>query len=142
MVSDDIPNGHAEFKCCPPIRDAVNRDLLWAALLDGTIDCVVSDHSPCVAELKRVDDGDLMQAWGGISTLGLGLSIMWTEASKRGIDISKVSRWMSQNTAKHASLDGVKGQISVGFDGDLIFWDPDTQFTVSLNMIQWNVNLK
>jgi hypothetical protein len=58
LASDSIPDGRPEFKCCPPIRDAANREALWAALLDGTIDCVVSDHSPCVAELKKLDQGD------------------------------------------------------------------------------------
>lgn len=138
LNSEDIPNGHAEFKCCPPIRDASNQDLLWAALLDGTIDCVVSDHSPCVAELKKVNDGDLMQAWGGISTLGLGLSIMWTEGKKRGIDIATISRWMSENTAKHASMDSSKGKLEVGYDADLIFWDPDTFFTVRYSLQLFN----
>ena len=76
-----VPRGRPEFKCCPPVRGAANRDALWAALADGTLDCVVSDHSPCVAALKRLDDGDIMAAWGGISTLGLGLSLAYESGS-------------------------------------------------------------
>lgn len=46
LTSEEVPEGATAFKCCPPIREASNRELLWEGLLDGTIDCVVSDHSP------------------------------------------------------------------------------------------------
>ena len=131
LASDSIPDGRPEFKCCPPIRDATNREALWAALLDGTIDCVVSDHSPCVAELKNLDQGDIMGAWGGISTLGFGLSLLWTEARKRDVPIGTILRWVSENTANHAGLGDTKGKIAVGYDADLVIWDPDTQYIVS-----------
>jgi len=132
LASDDdsIPDGRPEFKCCPPIRDAANREALWAALLDGTIDCVVSDHSPCVAELKRLEQGDVMRAWGGISTLGFGLSLLWTEGRKRKVPIGTILRWVSENTASHAGLGDTKGKIAVGYDADLVIWDPDAQYTV------------
>ncbi len=77
-----IPDGATEFKCCPPIRDDANRDALWAGLLDGTIDCVVSDHSPSTADLKTDDWG---LAWGGIAGLQVGFRAVWTEAVRRGI---------------------------------------------------------
>jgi allantoinase len=130
LASDSIPDGRPEFKCCPPIRDVANREALWAALLDGTIDCVVSDHSPCIAELKKLDQGDIMGAWGGISTLGFGLSLLWTEARKRNVPIGTILRWVSENTASHAGLGDTKGKIAVGFDADLVIWDPDAQYTV------------
>lgn len=130
LSAERIPHGHPEFKCCPPVRDEANRDLLWDALLDGTIDFVVSDHSPCVAELKRLEAGDIMGAWGGISTLGLGLSVLWTEAQNRGANIEQVLRWTSFNTAKHASLESCKGSLRVGWDADMVFWDPDAEFEV------------
>jgi allantoinase len=130
LASDSIPNGRPEFKCCPPIRDAANREALWAALLDGTIDCVVSDHSPCVAELKRLDRGDVVGAWGGISTLGFGLSLLWTEGRKRSVPVGTILRWVSENTASHAGLGDRKGKIAAGYDADLIIWDPDVQYTV------------
>ncbi|KAG8918778.1 hypothetical protein FRC01_001656 [Tulasnella sp. 417] len=134
LNAEHIPHGHPEFKCCPPIRDNSNRELLWEGLLDGTIDCVVSDHSPCVASLKRVeDDGDFMKAWGGISTLGLGLSLLWTEATnnRKEVSIGDIIEWTSVKTAKHASLEGVKGSIEVGYDGDFIIWDPEAEFLVN-----------
>ena len=118
LAAQHIPHGRPEFKCCPPIRDERNREALWAALGEGTIDCVVSDHSPCVAALKKVDEGDVMGAWGGISTLGLGLSILWTEARTRGVPIGRLVDWLCVRTARHAGLDGRKGRIAVGLDAD------------------------
>src|SRR5262245_23431408 len=90
LSSETIPDGRTEFKCCPPIRDSANCDQLWDALKEGIIDCVVSDHSPCIAELKNIDTGNVMTAWGGISTLGLGLSLLWTEGKKRGVGIKQI----------------------------------------------------
>ncbi|KAF9029014.1 allantoinase [Hymenopellis radicata] len=131
LSADMIPHGHPEFKCCPPIREEGNRDLLWEALIEGTIDCVVSDHSPCVAQLKKLDEGDIMGAWGGISTLGLGLSLLWTEGRKRNVRIGKILDWTSAKSAKHAGLDDCKGKLQVGYDGDFIVWDPEAQFEVT-----------
>lgn len=132
FISSHVPSGHPEFKCCPPIRDEANREALWAALGDGTIDFVVSDHSPCVASLKTVDDGNFMKAWGGVSGLGLGLSALWTGASKRGYSIGKVLEWTSMRTAVHARLDDRKGGITVGNDADLIIWDPTKEVQVGV----------
>ncbi|KAG2132676.1 hypothetical protein BD769DRAFT_1448980 [Suillus cothurnatus] len=131
LSADDIPHGQPEFKCCPPIRSDSNRDALWEALIDGTIDCVVSDHSPCVAELKKFEEGNIMTAWGGINSLGFGLSLLWTEGRKRGISLGQIIRWTSEETAKHAGLSSSKGRLSVGYDGDLVIWDPTAEFKVS-----------
>lgn len=130
LDSGVIPDGRPEFKCCPPIRDAINRDELWDALKNGEIDCVVSDHSPCVAELKRVGEGDIMGAWGGISTLGLGLNLLWTEGRKRGFGVRDVVRWCCESTAKHVGLQDVKGSLRVGMDADLVVWDPEAEVKV------------
>ena len=46
LAAEDIGDGQTQFKCCPPVREAANADLLWQALADGVIDIVVSDHSP------------------------------------------------------------------------------------------------
>ncbi|KAG2108825.1 hypothetical protein BD769DRAFT_1498625 [Suillus cothurnatus] len=128
LSADDIPHGQPEFKCCPPIRSDSNRDALWEALIDGTIDCVVSDHSLCVAELKNFEEGNIMTAWGGINSLGFGLGLLWTEGRKRGISFCQIIRWTSEETAKHAGLSSSKGRLSVGYDGDLVIWDPTAEF--------------
>ena len=132
LSSDEIPNGKPVFKCCPPIRESSNRELLWEALKDGTIDFVVSDHSPCVADLKKLDDGDIMSAWGGISALGLGLSLLWTETQKnrKDVGLSQIVNWTSTATSKRAGLDARKGAIKVGADADIVFWDPEAEYQV------------
>jgi allantoinase len=135
LSSEGIPDRRPEFKCCPPIRDDANREALWDALLDGTIDCVVSDHSPCIAELKKLVEGDIMGAWGGISTLGFGLSLLWTEGRKRNVPIGTIVQWMSEKTASHAGLGDRKGKIAVGYDADFVIWDPDVQYTVRVSSL-------
>ena len=82
--AQSIADGATQFKCCPPIREADNREDLWTALGRGDIDCIVSDHSPCVPELKGLEHGDFGTAWGGISSLQIGLPAVWTEARRRG----------------------------------------------------------
>ncbi len=129
FTSEEIPAGATQFKCCPPIREAQNREQLWDGLADGVIDCVVSDHSPCTAELKRFDSGDFGAAWGGISSLQLGLPVVWTEARRRGHTLSDVVRWMAQNPAELAGLPN-KGRIAVGAAADFCVLAPDESFTV------------
>jgi allantoinase len=118
--------GGTEFKCCPPIRDAANRDALWQALRDGVLDCVVSDHSPCPPALKA---GGFDTAWGGITSVQLGFSAVWTSAAARGFTLSDVARWMSTAPARLAGLSR-KGAIAVGRDADLAVVDPDATWTV------------
>jgi allantoinase len=130
FAAEEIADGATEFKCAPPIRDASNREALWAALRDGTIDMIVSDHSPCPPEMKRKDTSDFFAAWGGIASLQIGLPAVWTEASRRGFTIEEVTRWMCSNPAKLAGLNRRKGEIAPGRDADLIVWDPEEEFTV------------
>jgi allantoinase len=124
-----IPDGATRFKCCPPIRDADNRDALWAALGSGDIDMVVSDHSPCTAELKRSETGDFADAWGGIASLQLGLPVVWTSARERGVPLADVVRWMATAPARRVGLAG-KGEIAVGADADLCVFAPDEPWVV------------
>jgi allantoinase len=130
LTAEEVPDGATEFKCCPPIREAVNQDALWDGLIDGTIDCVVSDHSPSTADLKHFDTGDFGQAWGGISSLQLGLPAIWTEARRRGRTLDDVVRWMAAAPAALAGLTGRKGAIAPGHDADFAVLAPDETFTV------------
>ncbi|GAA2808706.1 allantoinase AllB [Saccharopolyspora taberi] len=131
FAAEEIPDGATQFKACPPIREARNRELLWKGLADGIIDCVVSDHSPCTADLKRFDIGDFGVAWGGVSSLQLGLSAVWTQARVRGYALSDVVRWMARRPAEIAGLRR-KGAISVGHDADLCVFAPDDAFVVDV----------
>lgn len=134
LTAEDIPDGATEFKCCPPIRDRVNQDQLWAALADGTIDCVVSDHSPCLPELKRADTGDFAAAWGGVASVQLGLPATWTEARRRGHGLADVVGWMARGPADLAGLPH-KGRLVVGADADLVAFDPDASFDVDPDLL-------
>ena len=129
FAADEIPGGATAFKCCPPIRDAANRDALWTGLGAGLVSAVVSDHSPAPAALKRLDDGDFGEAWGGIASLQLGLAAVWTSARARGFGLPDVVRWMSQGPADLVGLQQ-KGRIAVGADADLVAFAPDDTFTV------------
>jgi allantoinase len=129
LAAEEIPAGATQFKCCPPIRDEANRGRLWAGLQSGAIDCVVSDHSPCTADLKCLDSGDFGDAWGGIASLQLGLPVVWTQARQRGIELSEVVRWMSSAPARIAGLSR-KGIIAVGADADLCVFAPDDAWVV------------
>jgi allantoinase len=126
LDSAAIPSGATEFKCCPPIRDAANADRLWAALAEGLITCVVSDHSPCLAELKKPD---FAAAWGGIASVQLGLPVMWTAARERGHTLAEVADWMARRPADLVGLYD-KGRITVGADADLVAFDPEATFVV------------
>ena len=114
-------------KCSPPVREAANRDRLWAGLREHTLDLVVSDHSPCTAEMKAKGDWD--QAWGGISSLQLGLPLVWTQARTRGIGLPQVAAWMSAAPARLAGLTA-KGRIKPGHDADFCVLAPEESFTV------------
>lgn len=129
LSAEEIPSGATQFKCCPPIREADNRDLLWSGLEGGIIDCIVTDHSPCTVDLKRLDSGDFGEAWGGIASLQVGLPVIWTEARRRGCSLVNVARWMAENPAKQVGLVD-KGRIAVGNVADFAVFAPDDAFIV------------
>ncbi|XP_026200559.1 allantoinase, mitochondrial isoform X2 [Anabas testudineus] len=130
LCAEHIPAGATQFKCCPPIRGANNQEQLWSALKAGQIDMVVSDHSPCTPDLKKMDSGDFTQAWGGISSLQFGLPLFWSSARKRGFQLSDVVRLLSRKTAQLCSLDNQKGTLAPGYDADLVIWEPERTFQV------------
>jgi allantoinase len=129
LSAEMVPDGHTEFKCCPPIRGAANREALWDALTDGTIDCVVSDHSPSTADLKHLHTGDFARAWGGVASLQLGLPLTWTAARSRGLGLASVVGWMSTAPAALTGLTR-KGAIAPGRDADLVVFAPEASFEV------------
>jgi allantoinase len=127
--AEEILDGATQYKCCPPIREADNRELLWRGLAEADIDCIVSDHSPCTPELKRLDIGDFGIAWGGIAGLQVGLSAVWTEARRRGFSLCDVVRWMAERPAALAGLNR-KGHIALGYDADFAVFAPDDAWLV------------
>lgn len=128
FAAEDIGDGATLLKCAPPIRDEANRLALWEGLRDGTIDLVASDHSPCLPEMKK---GSFKEAWGGIASLSLGLSVMWTRAVTNGFGLADLSRWMALEPARLAGLEGHKGGLAVGCDADFVVFSPEETFTVT-----------
>jgi allantoinase len=158
LAAEGIQEGDTRHKCCPPIRSQSNQDGLWEELLqdqaDGVIQTVVSDHSPCTPEIKLLpphlapkkdpsegemqgpeEKGDFFSAWGGISSVGLGLPILWTEGLKRNSEFSveEIVRWCCRNTAKQVGLEKTKGDLGVGFDADIVVFDDKAEFLVEPN---------
>jgi allantoinase len=125
LTAESVPDAAPEFKCCPPIRDAGNREELWRGLAEGLIDSVVSDHSPTTAAEKNRGGGDLQQAWGGISGLQVGFTAVAAGALERGLGLAEVSRWMSSSTAALVGLEATKGHLGAGADADLLVYRPE-----------------
>jgi len=153
LAAENIRNGDTRHKCCPPIRTQSNQDGLWDELLrdnDSVIRTVVSDHSPCPPELKLLpphltginvptspsqvdkEPGNFFSAWGGVSSVGLGLPILTTSVheNKRAIKAEDIAQWCCANTASQVGLEKSKGQLAVGFDGDLCVFDDETEWVV------------
>nr|MDQ3083088.1 amidohydrolase family protein [Gemmatimonadota bacterium] len=124
FASEEILDGATEYKCAPPIRGSIERELLWDAVIAGDIDLIASDHSPCPPSMKETS-GDFSQAWGGIASLQISLAAVWTGARARGQSPDALARWMSTAPAKLAGLSDHKGKISPGYDADITIWDPD-----------------
>jgi allantoinase len=134
LAAEDVADGQTQFKCCPPIRNSANRERLWEALASGVISGVVSDHSPCPPELKRAGSGDFGAAWGGISSVQLGLPVVWTAAAERGVSLADVVGWMAGSPARLVGL-RAKGVIEPGRDADLVAFAPDEQFVVTADRL-------
>lgn len=141
FAAETIPDGRPEYKCMPPIREQENQDALWQGLRDGHIDCVVTDHSPCIPGLKLCETGDVLHAWGGIASLQLGLPSVWTQARKRGFTLQDLIQWMAVAPARFIGMENRKGQLKVGFDADIVVWEPDSEFTVSPELLHFKNKL-
>ena len=134
LTAEEIPRGGTVFKCAPPIRSRANREALWQALREGVIDLIATDHSPCPPEMKK---GNFRTSWGGIASLSVAISIIWTEIRARGLGIVDLARWMSAQPANLAGLTGRKGAIAPGYDADLVVFDPDASFTLTAEELHY-----
>lgn len=128
--AEEIPDGATEYKCAPAIGTRDNRERLWEAMAGGELAAVVSDHSPCPPALKSRDTGSFVSAWGGIASLQIGISAVWSGARGRGYSLEQLAEWMSTGPARLAGLSETKGAIASGRDADLVLFRPDDEFTV------------
>ncbi|XP_073159100.1 allantoinase [Henckelia pumila] len=130
--AEEIQDGDTRFKCAPPIRDAENKEKLWAALLDGDIDMLSSDHSPSVPELKLFNEGNFLKAWGGISSLQFVLPVTWSYGRAHGISLNQLVSWWSEKPAKLSGQE-LKGAIAIGNHADFVVWEPEVEFELDDN---------
>lgn len=133
--AEEIENGKTEYKCAPPIREKENNVELYKALTEGIIDFVATDHSPCTPDLKELESGNFMKAWGGISSIQFALSSLWTVIKKNNGSIHQLIKWLSENPANFIGLGKTKGKIEIGYDADLIVFNPNEEFTVTESII-------
>jgi allantoinase len=130
FAAEEIPNGSTLHKCAPPIRSAANREALWAALREGVIDLIATDHSPCPPAWKRLAEGNFQTAWGGIASLSVALPVVWSGMRARGMSLGDLARWMSAKPAALAGMGNRKGAIAEGYDADFVVFDPDVEIEV------------
>lgn len=130
LNAEAIADGATQYKCAPPIRSLQNQQQLWQGLQNGVLQMVVSDHSPCTPQLKRQETGDFLGAWGGIASLQLGLSLLWTQCQNRGFDVAQMLQWNAIAPAKLIGLQHKKAKLAIGFDADVVIWDDKAQFVV------------
>jgi allantoinase len=128
LASEDIADGATAFKCAPPIREQANQEALWEGLREGVLDQIVTDHSPSTLNLKCNDSGDFMKAWGGISSLEIGLSVLALKAQTQRVTFESLVHKMTACPAKLMNLQGRKGTLVVGADADLAFWKSEESF--------------
>lgn len=121
-------------KCSPPIRDKDNQERLWIKLLNGEIDLIASDHSPCTPDLK---EGSVFEAWGGISAVQNTLDIFFDEAvQKRGMPLTRFAKLIASNPADIFHLNN-KGRIAVGKDADFVLIRPNSPYVLKAEDLEY-----
>ncbi|KAI9590066.1 allantoinase isoform X2 [Glossina fuscipes] len=143
LAAEDIEDCRTEFKTQPPIRSKMNQPALWEAIRTGCLDLIASDHSPATAGPKCLTygrtRGNFLNAWPGISSLQLGLSIIWTHCQRYGLGMQHIYKSMCENPALLCGLERFKGKIAEGYDADFCIWNPDEEFQVSPDMLQSSI---
>ena len=132
----------AKFLMSPPLRDASNQSLLWAALHGGDIDTVATDHAPFdFADQKQMGANDFTKIPNGIPSLEERVTLLYTRGVMAGkISLNDMVRVASTNVAKCFDLYPRKGAIEVGSDGDLVVFDPLHRSTISASTHAMNVD--
>jgi allantoinase len=134
--AEKINDGNTLLKCAPPIREKENNEQLWDALKTGLIDFIATDHSPAPPSIKEIESGNFEKAWGGIAGLQFSLPVIWTAAADRNISLENICSRMCTHPARFLGLEKTKGEISAGFDADIVIWDPEKNISISGNQIQ------
>ncbi len=131
LVLDTNSKAAELAKVNPPIRPREDVEFLWAALLDGELDWVVSDHACCRQEMKIPKHyfGNIWMAKSGFGGTEYLLPALISEGSKRGMGYNHMARVLSWNPAQRYGLNR-KGDIAEGFDADIALVDPGHTWTI------------
>jgi len=118
----------------PPVREVANQLPLWAALMDGTIDIIATDHAPHAPEEKtRADIWTVDCGFPGVETQ---MPLMLTEVSRGRATIQDYVRWSAESPAKIWGLYPRKGTLTVGSDADIAIVDLNREWTIDDALIQ------
>ncbi|XJZ28687.1 allantoinase AllB [Bacillota bacterium Lsc_1132] len=117
-------------KCSPPLRDEAAQAKLWQKLMEGKIDLLTSDHSPCPPEMKYSASNNMFEVWGGISGCQNNVDLMFDEAVlKRNLPVTDFVRMIAYNPAQRFHFP-MKGEIAVSKDADMILLDSNQSYVV------------
>lgn len=122
----------AVYKCSPPLRKKKYADDLWQYVEDGTLDTICSDHSPCqLAEKGEDGPKGIFGAWGGLSGVQTTLQLCWDYVvEQRQASPLLLAKVMAENPARIFGFADRKGQLAVGLDADFTILDPDMEWQV------------
>jgi dihydroorotase len=121
LIDENIGEYDTRFKMNPPLRSAADRDAMIAGLMDGSIDCIATDHAPHARHEKEVE---FDKAAFGIIGLETVVGIALTELHhKRKLALSRVVELLATNPARIAGLEG-RGSLAVGSVADVTIFDP------------------
>ncbi|AMW98958.1 allantoinase AllB [Rummeliibacillus stabekisii] len=127
ITAEQVEEIGPRAKCQPPLRKAKDQEKLWDELMKGNINWITSDHSPCTEDLKQ---GNIFEAWGGISGVQNNVDLMFDLAVKqRGLPVNKFVDLIATHPSERFNLPN-KGEIAVGKDADIIFVDPNQSYVV------------
>lgn len=119
---DDVRELGSVARVNPPIHAKGNADALWQGVLNGTIDCVATDHAPHRPEEKRSDDIWAAQSgFVGVETL---VPLMYHEVAEGRLSLGRFVEVLSENPARIVGIDHRKGFLQPGLDADVVLLDP------------------
>ena len=125
----------------PPLREKKDQTHLWAAINQGIIEVVATDHCPFTWEKKLMGKDDFSKIPNGHPAIENRIELLYTEGVGKGrITLNKFVEVTSTNAAKIFGMYPRKGTIAVGSDADIVIFDPKEKHTLSAEKHHMNVD--
>ena len=126
LLDEDIGDYDSRYKMNPPLRSEADRDAIWAALADGAIDAIATDHAPHALHEKQVEfDRAPFGLIGFETALPLAITVLHR---KKGIPLRRIVELLSANPARIFNLRG-RGTLAAGSHADVVLFDPKARWT-------------